>query len=114
MSVRSCAALARISGYAGTRFGQSSRDSAVAESFFATIKKELVHRRSWPTRRELTSGVVEYIESLYKVRGAQADALDARSRRPRTELGARFEPVPPLTRSPIMTSWTRAKASRVR
>jgi hypothetical protein len=25
----------------------------VAESFFATLKKELVHRRSWPTRREL-------------------------------------------------------------
>ena len=30
-------------------------DNAVAESFFATLKKELVHRRSWPTRRELTS-----------------------------------------------------------
>jgi transposase InsO family protein len=26
-------------------------DNAVAESFFATIKKELVHRRTWPTRR---------------------------------------------------------------
>lgn len=40
-------------------------DNAVAESFFATLKKELVHRRSWPTRRELTSEVFEYVEGFY-------------------------------------------------
>jgi putative transposase len=40
-------------------------DNAAAESFFATLKKELVHRRSWPTRRELTSEVFEYIEAFY-------------------------------------------------
>ncbi len=40
-------------------------DNAVAESFFATLKKELVHRRSWPTRRELGSAVFEYIEAFY-------------------------------------------------
>ncbi len=40
-------------------------DNAVAESFFATLKKELVHRRSWPTRRELTSEVFDYIEGFY-------------------------------------------------
>jgi transposase InsO family protein len=40
-------------------------DNAVAESFFATLKKELVHRQSWPTRRELTSEVFEYIEGFY-------------------------------------------------
>jgi Integrase core domain len=40
-------------------------DNAVAESFFATLKKELVHRRSWPTRRELTSEAFEYIEGFY-------------------------------------------------
>jgi putative transposase len=40
-------------------------DNAVAESFFATLKKELVHRRSWPTRRALTSEVFEYIEAFY-------------------------------------------------
>ena len=40
-------------------------DNAVAESFFATLKKELVHRRSWPTRRELASEVFEYIEAFY-------------------------------------------------
>jgi putative transposase len=40
-------------------------DNAVAESFFATLKKELVHRRSWPVRRELMSEVFEYIEAFY-------------------------------------------------
>jgi Integrase core domain len=35
------------------------------ESFFATLKKELVNRRSWPTRRELMSEVFEYIEAFY-------------------------------------------------
>jgi hypothetical protein len=27
-------------------------DNAVAESLFATLKKELVHSRSWPTKDE--------------------------------------------------------------
>jgi putative transposase len=40
-------------------------DNAVAESFFATIKKELVHRQSWPSRRDLSSAVFEYIEAFY-------------------------------------------------
>jgi hypothetical protein len=40
-------------------------DNAVAASFFATLKKELVHRRSWPTLRELTSEVLEYIEAFH-------------------------------------------------
>src|SRR3954466_15747488 len=43
-------------------------DNAVAESFFATLKKELVHRYSWSTRRELTSEVFEYIEAFYNPR----------------------------------------------
>jgi putative transposase len=40
-------------------------DNAVAETFFATLKKELVNRRSWPTRLELQSAVFEYIEAFY-------------------------------------------------
>jgi len=40
-------------------------DNAVAESFFATIKKELIHRRSWPTRAELSTEVFDYIETFY-------------------------------------------------
>jgi putative transposase len=40
-------------------------DNAVAESFFATLKKELIRRRSWPTRRELIGEVFDYIEAFY-------------------------------------------------
>lgn len=54
---------------AGNAISMGSRgdayDNAVAESFFATLKKELVHRRSWPTRRQLGSAVFEYIEAFY-------------------------------------------------
>ena len=39
--------------------------NAVAETFFATLKKELVNRRSWPSRLELQSAVFEYIEAFY-------------------------------------------------
>ena len=39
--------------------------AAEIDAAFATLKKELVHRRSWPTRRELTGEVFEYIESFY-------------------------------------------------
>jgi transposase InsO family protein len=39
--------------------------NAVAETFFATLKKELVNRRTWPDRLELQSAVFEYIEAFY-------------------------------------------------
>ena len=40
-------------------------DNAVAESFFATLKKELIYRRSWPTKAELRTEVFDYIEAFY-------------------------------------------------
>jgi putative transposase len=40
-------------------------DNAVAESFFATLKKELIHRRSWPTKAQLRTEVFDYIEVFY-------------------------------------------------
>ena len=43
-------------------------DNAVAESFFATIKRELIDPRSWPTRAGLRRGVFEYIEGWYNTR----------------------------------------------
>jgi putative transposase len=43
-------------------------DNAVAESFFATIKKELIHTRPWPTLDKLRGAVFEYIESYYNRR----------------------------------------------
>jgi putative transposase len=43
-------------------------DNAVAESFFATLKKELIHRRSWPIKAELRTEVFDYIETFYNRR----------------------------------------------
>jgi putative transposase len=40
-------------------------DNAVAESFFATLKKELVNRRPWPQKSELRSEIFDYIEIFY-------------------------------------------------
>jgi putative transposase len=40
-------------------------DNAVAESFFATLKKELIHGRTWPTKAELRTEVFEYIEVFF-------------------------------------------------
>jgi len=43
-------------------------DNAVAESFFATIKRELIDTRAWPTRAGLQRGVFDYIEGWYNTR----------------------------------------------
>ena len=43
-------------------------DNAVAESFFATLKKELIHGRSWPSKAELRTEIFEYIEVFYNRR----------------------------------------------
>ena len=40
-------------------------DNAVPESFFGTLKTELVHRYSWTTMREAKSAIFEYIEVFY-------------------------------------------------
>lgn len=43
-------------------------DNAVAESFFATLKNELVYRHRWQNRHELRAAVFEYIEVFYNRR----------------------------------------------
>ena len=40
-------------------------DKLVCEAFHATLKRERVHRRPWPTRAELKTAVFEYIEGFY-------------------------------------------------
>ena len=68
------------SQYVSLAFGQTARDqgiavsmgskgdcfdNAVAESFFATLKKELVNRNAWPARAEMRTAVFDYIEIFY-------------------------------------------------
>jgi transposase InsO family protein len=43
-------------------------DNAVAESFFATIKTELLDRRPWPTRARAQRAIFEWVEGWYNTR----------------------------------------------
>ena len=43
-------------------------DNAVAESFFATIKIELLDRQAWPTKAKAHKAIFEYIEGWYNTR----------------------------------------------
>jgi transposase InsO family protein len=40
-------------------------DNAVAESFFATLKTELIHRQVWPTRRQAELAIFAFIAGWY-------------------------------------------------
>jgi transposase InsO family protein len=43
-------------------------DNAVVESFFGTLKQELLYRRAWPTRAAAIEAIGEYIERFYNTR----------------------------------------------
>ncbi|WP_025620599.1 IS3 family transposase, partial [Salinispora cortesiana] len=63
---------ARLAKQHGVRLSVGRRgqcwDNAAAESFFATIKTELIHRQSWPTRKAAHQVIFEYIEGWYNTR----------------------------------------------
>jgi putative transposase len=40
-------------------------DNAVAESFFGTLKSELIDRRPWPTMHQATDALADYIDVFY-------------------------------------------------
>jgi transposase InsO family protein len=50
-------------------------DNAACESFFATLKTELVHTRAWPTRQAARTAIYEYVEVFYN-RRRRHSALD--------------------------------------
>jgi transposase InsO family protein len=43
-------------------------DNSAVETFFKTIKAELIWRRSWQTRREAEIAIFEYINGFYNPR----------------------------------------------
>lgn len=43
-------------------------DNAALESFHATLKKDLIHRRSWPTKAAARTAIFGYIEAFYNRR----------------------------------------------
>jgi transposase InsO family protein len=63
------AALARANGVVlSVGLAGECWDNAVAESFFATIKRELIDTRAWPTRAGLRTAIFDYIEGWYNTR----------------------------------------------
>jgi transposase InsO family protein len=53
-------------------------DNALAESFFATYKLELIEPRSWPTRARTRTATVHWIEAVYN-RRRRHSAIDMMS-----------------------------------
>jgi transposase InsO family protein len=47
-------------------------DNALAESFFASLKKELIHRTVFPTRKKAAAAIANYIEIFYNHRRLHA------------------------------------------
>jgi putative transposase len=43
-------------------------DNSMAESFVSTLKRELIHRHSWPSRQTARMAIFEYIEGFYNTR----------------------------------------------
>ena len=43
-------------------------DNSMAESFVSTLKRELIHCHSWPTRQSVRVAIFEYIEAFYNIR----------------------------------------------
>ena len=43
-------------------------DNAITESFFSTLKREMVHHCSFNSRREAQSNIFRYIEGFYNRR----------------------------------------------
>ena len=40
----------------------------MAESFVSTLKAELIHRQSWPTKDAARTAIFEYLEAFYNRR----------------------------------------------
>jgi putative transposase len=43
-------------------------DNSMAESFVSTLKRELIHRHSWPSRQRARTAIFEYIEGFYNTK----------------------------------------------
>ena len=54
----------------------SAADNAMMESFFGTLQLELLDRRRWQTRAELTTAIFEWIEGWYNPRRRHSSVGD--------------------------------------
>jgi putative transposase len=66
-------------------------DNAPMESFFGTLKAELIYRRRYQTREEARQDIIQYIEGYYNATRRHS-ALGYRSSRVRTAYGLTSRP----------------------
>lgn len=56
-------------GFKASMSGKGNcHDNAAVETFFKTIKAELIWRRSWETRRQAETAIFQYINGFYNPR----------------------------------------------
>lgn len=61
----------RLHGFKASMSGKGNcYDNAAVETFFKTIKAELIRRRSWDTRRKAEMAIFEYINDFHNPRRA--------------------------------------------
>jgi putative transposase len=58
----------------------SALDNAVVESFFSTLKRELVNRYSWPTKADARAAIFEWVEVFYTGRESTPPSATMRPR----------------------------------
>ena len=69
-------------------------DNACVESFFGTLKRELVYHRRYATREEAKQDIFEYIEVFYNRTASTLDARLSLPSRVRSEGGSRVTRCP--------------------
>ncbi len=111
-------AFGRAAHQAGIAVSMGSRgdahDDAVAETFFATLKKELVNRRSWPDRLEVESAVFEYIEAFYNRQRRHSNPQHALANQLRTATTLSARRLRSIARTTTINDNTRCHANRGR
>lgn len=98
-------------------------DNALAESFMATLKTELIERRSWPTRQAARTAIYNYIEGWYNPRrrhsalgylsppSSSGSTTKGKSRRPNQPVRQSGATPTPSGRV-LPMSWTCSRSSR--
>jgi len=76
-------------------------DNAAIESFHATLKKDLINRRPWPTKAEARTAMFEYIETFYNrkrrhSRLGMLSPVDFENNTLSDEGPSGFTPIPPI------------------
>jgi putative transposase len=61
-------ALQAIGGKSSMSSTGNCFDNAAAESFFSTLKQELIHRHAWPTKARAKAAIADYIDHFYNPR----------------------------------------------